>query len=73
MKNNECTIYITTRHGYVQRYRKEKNGWKQTNSNGRIRLLNVEQLLSHILPSLAEIGHLSVWVELDEQKKDGVA
>lgn len=27
MKNNECTIYIATEHGYTQRYHKEKNGW----------------------------------------------
>ena len=73
MKNNECTIYVTTKQGYIQRYHKEKNGWTQTNPNGKVRLLGAEQLLSHILPSLAGIGPLSVWVEPDKQKKDGVA
>jgi hypothetical protein len=73
LKNNECTIYIATRHGYVQRYHKEKNGWTQTNPNGKVRLLSAEQLLSHILPSLAGTGPLSVRVEPDKQKKDGVA
>jgi hypothetical protein len=65
MKNNECTIYITTKHGYTQSYRREKNGWTQTSPNGTVRLLSAEQLLSHILPSLAEIGPLSVRVEPD--------
>jgi hypothetical protein len=73
LKNNECTIYITTKHGYTQRYRKEKNGWTQTNPNGKVRLVSAEQLLSHILPSLAGIGPLSVRVELDKHKNDGVA
>jgi hypothetical protein len=73
LKNNECTIYITTRHGYVQRYRKEKDGWTQTNPNGKVWLLSAEQVLSHISPSLAGIGPISVRVEPDKQKKDGVA
>jgi hypothetical protein len=70
LKNNECTIYITTKRGYVQRYRKEKNDWTQTSPNGKVRLLSAEQLLSHILPSLAGIGPLSVRIEPDKQKKD---
>jgi len=73
MKNNECTIYIATRHGYVQRYRKEKDGWTQTSPEGKVRLLSAGQLLSHILPSLAGIGTLSIRVEPDKHKKDGVA
>ena len=73
MKNTECTIYITTKHGKTQSYRKGKNGWTQTSSNGIVRPLTAEQLLSHILPSLAGIGPLSVRVEPDKQKKDGVA
>lgn len=73
MKNSECTIYITTKHGYIQRYHKEKKGWTQTNPKGKVWLLSAEQLLSHILPSLAGIGPLSVRVEPDKQKNDGVA
>ena len=37
MKNTECTIYITTKHGWTQSYRKEKNGWTQTGPNGIVR------------------------------------
>jgi hypothetical protein len=64
MRNNECVVYITTKHGYTQSYRREKNGWTQTSPNGKVRPLSAEQLLSHILPSLAGIGPLNVRVEL---------
>jgi hypothetical protein len=56
----------------MQRYRKENNGWTQTNPNGEVRLLSAEQLLSHILPTFAGISPASVRVEPDKQKKDGV-
>lgn len=67
MKNTECTIYITTKHGWTQRYRQEKNGWTQTGPNGVVRPLSAEQVLSHILPPLAagNTGHLSVRVVSD--------
>ena len=68
MKNTECTIYITTKHGWTQSYRKEKNGWTQTCPDGMVRQLSAEQLLSHILPALA-VGNpnrLSVRVEPDD-------
>lgn len=63
MKNNECIIYITTKYSYTQIYRKEKNSWTQTSPNGTVRPLSAEQLLSHILPSLAGVGPLKVRVE----------
>jgi hypothetical protein len=53
MKNNECIVYITTKRGWTQSYRKGENGWTQTNPNGMVRPLSAEQLLSHILPALA--------------------
>jgi hypothetical protein len=53
MKNNECIVYITTKRGWTQNYRKGENGWTQTNPNGIVRPLSAEQLLSHILPALA--------------------
>ena len=64
MKNTECTIYITTRRGYMQIYRKGKNDWMQTSPNGVVHSMTAEQLLSHILPPLAT-NHLSVRVEPD--------
>jgi hypothetical protein len=69
MKNSECTIYIMSKHGWIQKYRKEKEGWIQTSSNGAVRSLSAEQLLSHILPLLAETGHFTVRVESDNRTK----
>lgn len=67
MKNTECIIYITTKKGWTQSYRKEDNKWTQTNPNGKVRSLTAEQLLSHILRPLAlgNRGHVSVRVEPD--------
>lgn len=71
LRNSECAVYVTTRRGYVQRYRREKDGWTQTSPNGKVRRLSAEQLLSHILPCLAGIGSNTVRVEADWQKKPG--
>jgi len=72
VKNTECTIYITTKRGWTQRYRRDKNGWTQTGPNGVVRPLSAEQLLSHILPPLAagDPDHLSVRVEPDVIEKE---
>jgi len=67
MKNSECTIYVTSKHGWVQKYQKGAEGWVQTGANGAVRSLSAEQLLSHILPLLAGIGHFTVRVELDNR------
>jgi hypothetical protein len=67
VKNTECTIYITTKQGWTQRYRRGRNGWTQTGPNGVVRPMTAEQLLSHILPPLAagNPDRLSVRVEPD--------
>ena len=67
MKNSECTIYIMSKHGWVQKYRKGKDNWIQTSSKGVERSLSAVQLLSHILPLLAGIGHFTVKVESDNR------
>ena len=69
MKNSECTIYIMSKQGWIQKYRKGKEGWIQTSSNGTVRSLSAEQLLSHILPPLAGIGHFTVRVESDNRNE----
>ncbi len=66
MKNDECTIYIVTKNGSKQSFRKEKDGWKQTSSKGIVRSCSAEQVLSHMLPPLA-FGHVKVHVEPDKQ------
>ena len=62
MKNTECTIYIITKNGVTQTFRKQKDGWKQTSSKGIVRNCTAEQVLSHILPPLA-FGHVTIKVE----------
>ncbi|MGZ4849582.1 MAG: hypothetical protein ACXV4B_06810 [Halobacteriota archaeon] len=54
MKNSECIIYFTTKNGSVQSFRKEKSGWVQKSSKGIERICTAEQVLSHILPYLAD-------------------
>ena len=70
MKNDECTIYFSSKDGKVyQSVRKEMNGWMQTViSNGNVHAMTAEQLLSHILPALA-FGHTTVKVVPDENVK----
>ncbi|MFO7677901.1 MAG: hypothetical protein R6V50_05935 [Thermoplasmatota archaeon] len=68
MKNDECTIYIITKNGSEQSFRKEKDGWKQTSSKGIVRSCTAEQVLSHILPPLA-FGHVKLKVEPHNKKE----
>ena len=55
MRNDECIIYICNKKGSIlQSYRKIGDTWTQTiRSNGNVRTMTAEQLLSHILPPLA--------------------
>jgi len=69
MKNDECTIYIITKNGAKQSFRKEKDGWKQTSSKGIVRSCTAEQVLSHLLPPLA-FGHVTLKVEPDGKEKN---
>jgi hypothetical protein len=69
MKNSECTIYVMSKHGWAQKYRRGTDGWIQTSANGTARSLSAEQLLSHILPLLAGIGRFTVKVEADNKNE----
>ena len=53
MENTGYIIYISTRPGLTWTYHREKDGWTQTTPKGKVRKLTAEQLLSHILPPLA--------------------
>jgi hypothetical protein len=67
MRNDECTIYFTTKKGkVVQSFRKDKEGWKETSSKGIVRPCTAEQFISHILPPLA-FGHAVVKVVPDKK------
>ncbi len=52
MKNDECVIYMTTKGGNTQIYKKDDKGWTQKSSKGIIRRMTPEQFLSHLLPAL---------------------
>ena len=52
MKNDECVIYMITKRGSTQTYRKDKLGWTQKSSKGIVRRMTAEQFLSHLLPAL---------------------
>jgi len=69
MKNSECTIYILFKDRFINKFRKEKEGWCLTSSNGTVRPCTSEQLLSHLLPALAGIkgAHVTVKVEPDDK------
>ena len=56
MKNSDCIIYLITKGGSTQIYKKDKKGWTQTSSKGIVRRMTAEQLLSHILPTLTSKG-----------------
>ena len=61
MKNTECTIFLTTKRGYTQTYRRADKSWTQTSPKGVVRQMTAEQLLSHLLPALA-FGHVRLKV-----------
>jgi len=68
MKNSECEIHIVSKSGWSQKYRKDKDNWSQI-TNGTIRKMTSEQLLSHILPLLTVNynGDFKVMVIPDEK------
>jgi hypothetical protein len=62
--NIDYVIHIKTKRGRTTSYRKEDDGWSQTESTGIVRQLSGDQLLSHLLPPLAgDQPGLSVRVE----------
>ena len=68
MKNDECTIYIKTKNGTKQSFRKGKDGWIQTSSKDIVRSCTAEQVLSHILSPLA-YGHVTLKVVPDNSEQ----
>jgi hypothetical protein len=69
MKNSECTIYILFKDKWIQKFKKEKDGWILTTKKGTVYPCSAEQLLSHLLPALAGIKgrHVTVKVEPDNK------
>jgi hypothetical protein len=69
MKNTECVIYLITKHGSTQIYRRDKIGWTQTSSKGIVRRMTAEQLLSHLLPALTPEYKNKVIIKVKRIKK----
>ena len=57
---------------WLQKFRKEKDSWSLTISNGVVRSYSAEQLLSHMFPPIAGIKgkHVTVKVEPDSKLSD---
>lgn len=68
MKNTDCTIYMITKNGSKQVYRRDKNGWTQKSSKGIVRRMTAEQLLSHLLPPLAAGNKSKVGIRVVKNK-----
>ncbi len=71
MKNSECTVYIMFKDRCINKFRKEKEEWVLTSSNGNIYSCTAEQMISHLLPALAGIKgpYVTVKVEPDNVRK----
>jgi len=68
MKNDESVIYMTTKGGSVQVYKKDKKGWTQKSSKGIVRRMTPEQFLSHLLPALTPKYKNKVWIRVERKK-----
>jgi hypothetical protein len=55
---------------WLQKFRKEEDGWKEYSRNGTVRPCTAEQFISHILPPLAGIKGRYVTVKVVPDKKD---
>lgn len=67
MKNNECIIYAKSKDKIVQTMYKTKKGWMQKSAKGNFYPMTAEQVLSHILPSLA--GKSKAILEVKARKR----
>jgi len=70
MKNSECTIYIMFKDRWLQKFRKENEGWMLTSSKGTVYPCTAEQMVSHLLPALAGIKGLNVTVKVEPDNKN---
>lgn len=69
MKNTECIIYMITKRGSTQVYRRDDKGWTQKSSKGIVRRMTAEQFLSHLLPALTDEYRGKVTLKVERIKK----
>ena len=55
---------------WLQKFRKEQEGWILTTSKGTIYSCTAEQMISHLLPALAGIKGANVTVKVEPDKKN---
>jgi hypothetical protein len=65
VKNSECTIYIMFKDRWLQKFRKEEDVWNEYSRNGTVRRCTAEQMISHILPTLAGLKGPDVTVKVE--------
>ena len=64
MRNDECMIrFLNKDGGVLQSFQRDKDDWFETSSKGIVRRWTAEQVLSHLLPSLAGVSKAIVKVE----------
>jgi hypothetical protein len=54
---------------WIQKFRREADGWKEYSKNGTTRPCTAEQFISHLLPLLAGIKGPNVTVKVEPDKK----
>lgn len=69
MRNDECVIYMITKNGSTQVYRRDKKGWTQKSSRGIVRRMTAEQFLSHLLPALTKEYKGKVTIRVEPRKR----
>jgi hypothetical protein len=55
---------------WIQKFRKEEDGWKEYSRNGTVRPCTAEQFISHLLPPLAGIKGQYITAKVVPDKKD---
>ena len=69
MRNDECIIYMITKRGSTQVYKRDKKGWTQKSSKGIVRRMTAEQFLSHLLPGLTKEYKDKVTIKVERRRK----
>jgi hypothetical protein len=57
---------------WLQKFKKEEDGWKMTSRNGTVRSCTAEQFISHLIPPLAGIKGPFVTVKVEPNAQNPV-
>lgn len=71
LKNDSYAIYMGTKN-FTEKYHKDKNGWLKISARGKEFRMTAEQVLNHLLPTLAGIKpNLTIKVEHQKSSNKG--